>query len=182
MLLVEQEFFARSPRVHVLSVRSVCFLKLRLLLDRAESCPLETGKVAVSSDNLAICVHIQKQGFNFSQPLRIRHTHSNGAEGRRFKLRRSHRWTHTSEKSDPACDSLVVLLRGVRAALIIRSKSLSFSWIVSSIFLGWAERGNHLFARPSAFKGPLRRLPIHTPDRSWSCGSRAYQPREILTR
>ena len=49
-------------------------------------------------------------------------------------------------------------------------------------FFGWPERGNHLFARRGAFKGPLRRLPIHTPDRFRSYGSRAYQPREILTR
>jgi hypothetical protein len=67
----------------------------------------------------------------------------------------AHQQYHTYEKSDPACDSWVVLLRGVQAALIILSRSLSFSSIFSSIFLGWPERGNHLFARPSAFKGPL---------------------------
>ena len=76
----------------------------------------------------------------------------------------------------------MALLHGVQAALTILSGSLCLSSIFSSAFLGWPERGNHLFARRGAFKGPLRSLPIHTPDRSWSVGSRAYQPREILTR
>jgi hypothetical protein len=60
------------------------------------------------------------------------------------------------EKSGSTCDSSwVALLRGVQAALITQSRSLCFCSIFSSIFLGWPERGNHLFARRGAFNEPL---------------------------
>ncbi len=102
------------------------------------------------------------------------------SQNQRFNFRCPHQLTHTYEKSSSECVSRVALLRGVQAALIILSSSLCFSSVFSSIrfFFGWPERGNHLFARPGAFKGPLRSLPIRTPDRFRSCGSRAYQPRE----
>ena len=56
-----------------------------------------------------------------------------------------------------------------------------FSSIFSSVVLGWPERGNHLFARQSAFKGPLRSLPIHTPDRLYGHVSLGLTNRRELT-
>ena len=45
-----------------------------------------------------------------------------------------------------------------RPRQIPRLGSLCFSSVFSSTLLGWPERGNHLFARRGAFKGPLQKF------------------------
>jgi len=86
----------------------------------------------------------------------------------RFKFGCPHQHNHTYEKSDLARDSWVALLRGVQAVLTILSRSLCLSSIFSSIlsfFLVGLNAAITYSRVQSAFKGPLRRLPIHTPDR-----------------
>jgi len=85
----------------------------------------------------------------------------------------------TYEKSGSACDSRVILLRGVQAVLTILPRRLCFSSVFTFNLFGWLERGTHLFAREAHSMSRSGRLPIHTPDRHRSAHHRAYQPREI---
>ncbi len=75
----------------------------------------------------------------------------------------AHHHTHTYEKSGSACDSRVVLLRGVQAILTIQSRRLFLSSIFSSVVLGWLERGNHLFARLAHSRGRSEGCPFTHP-------------------
>ena len=49
-------------------------------------------------------------------------------------------------------------------------------------FLGWLERGNHLFARQERIQGAAPEVcPFTHPTETWSVGLRAYQPRRTYT-
>jgi hypothetical protein len=94
---------------------------------------------------------------------------SRGVGLRGFESHSPHQLTHTYEKSGSACDSWLVLLRGVQAALVILSNGLCFS----SIFIPRSSLGglNAAVTYPRVEAHSMSRsrsLPIHTPDRYWT--------------